>query len=426
MAKYPIYHKSRLPNGITLVSETYPHAQSLSIGVWVRVGSAYEADYEVGLSHCIEHLLFKGTEKRNASEIATALESLGGDLNAFTERELTCFHATVLSEHAEEALEVLSDLSLCPRFDEQELERERQVLLQELMMIEDSPDDVIHDILLSAVWKGQTWGNNIMGSRKNLLAFDRDQIIAHYEKYYRPSNMVIAIAGGVSHRQLLSLCRKYFQRNLQRPPAEPIKKLKPCRFFPGYRKVKGRSDQTHVLMGFAAPAVRDPGRFESLVLSVYLGGGMSSRLFQEIRERAALAYTVESDYIAFEGGGILSFYAGLAAKSLKPCIDIIVRELIRVRDRHIPKDRLESIKSQLRGTLLLSHEMMETRMEALARHEIFFHRYFGINDLIRSVDKVSANSVRETARKLFRESRLGWVVSGRVPPRLPRLLIENA
>lgn len=426
MARYPLYHKSRLPNGVVLVSETYPQSRTLSLGVWVRVGSAYESGNDIGLSHCIEHLVFKGTENRTASEIATSLEALGGDLNAFTERELTCFHATVLCEDAEAAIEVLSDLVFHPRFDPEEFEKERQVLLQELSMIEDSPDDMIHDLLVESVWRGHPLAHNIIGTRKTLLGFNRDQILAHYTKYYRPENMVISVAGGLDHRTLLSLCKKYFcdeaylnQRGLQLPEIPKVK------FSPALRKVKSRSEQTHVMMGFSAPSLCEPGRFEALILSVYLGGGMSSRLFQEVREKAALAYTVESDYVAFEKGGLVSIYAQIAPRSIKPYLEILARELAVVAKESVPPDRLKSIKGQLRGALLLSHEMMETRQEALARHEFFFRRYFGVEELIGAIQRVSRSSIAAVARRLFQQKHMGCIVSGRVPPRMPRIALKR-
>lgn len=424
-SEYPVYAKSRLRNGATLVSETYPHVKTLSIGVWVRVGSAFESPRESGISHCIEHLLFKGTQKRTAMEIATSLESLGGDLNAFTERELTCYHATVLCEHAEKALEVLSDLVLNPIFDAQEMEKERQVLIQELSMIEDSPDDLIHDTLLDLVWKGQALGRNIIGSRKTLKAFKRKQILDYYANYYQPSNILISVAGGIEHKELLELCEKYFTKSEEGKAVKvPTHVSKDCRFKGGFAKVPSRSEQLHLLLGFTAPSLKQEGRFEALVLSIYLGGGMSSRLFQEVREKAALAYTIESDYIAFERGGLLNFYAQLAPTSLVPCLEIISKELDAVAKTPVETSRLDAIKSQIRGVLLLSHESMETRQEALGRHEFFFGRYFSVEDLIGAVKKVSPESLQALAKKCFKQKNLGWVLTGRLPRRLPKKFLE--
>jgi predicted Zn-dependent peptidase len=416
-----LYHKAVLDNGITVVAERHPHVRSVSVGVWVRVGSAMETASTSGISHFIEHMVFKGTERRTPLEIATVLESLGGDLNAFTDRELTCFHATALSEHLDQALDVLSDLVLRPTFPKAQLERERKVLLQELSMVEDSPDEWINDLFFQAVWKDQPLGRPIIGSRKNIQNITRAQLLNFFRDHYRPENLVISVAGNIEFDDLVEKCARFFTFPVQQkmlPLERPVSKYK------GRSKsVTIDSEQLHLLLGFEGVGFRDPYRFDALIMSFFLGGGMSSRLFQEIREVAALAYSVDCDCIPFSETGVFTFYVGMSPKSLKQCLQILGKEIGRLREVPLTIKELEVVKGQLRGTVLLSSDQIEVRQESLGRNEVVFGRYIPVDEVIAEIDRVSPERVQEVARRIFDPAKESAVTLGPVKTKGGKLSI---
>ncbi len=406
------YNKAVLENGVTVVAERHPHVRSVSIGAWVRVGSAMESAENSGISHFIEHMVFKGTEKRSPLEIATVLESLGGDLNAFTDRELTCFHATALSEHLDNALDVLSDLMLRPTFARAQIERERKVLLQELSMVEDSPDEWISDVFFQTVWKDQPLGRPIIGSRKNIQNISRAQLVSYFQNHYRPENIVISVAGKVDFSELVEKCEKYF--------AFPAKqKVLPLQV--PQSKYKGRSkavsmdsEQLHLLLGFEGLGFKDPFRFDALILSFFLGGGMSSRLFQEIREVAALAYSVDCECVPFGETGVFTFYVGMAPRSLKQCMGILSREIHRLRDIPLTTREIEAVKGQLKGTILMSSDQVDVRQESLGRNELVFGRYIPVEEVIAEIDRVNPERIQSLAQRLFVPEKQSVVTLGPV------------
>lgn len=407
----PTYKKAVLDNGVTVVSEHYPYVRSVSIGVWVRVGSSFETADQNGISHFIEHMVFKGTQTRTPLEIATALEALGGDLNAFTDREFTCFHATVLHEHVEEAFDVLSDLLLKPAFPADQLERERKVLLQELSMVEESPDDWIGDLFFETVWKEQPLGRTVIGSQKTIRSISRAQLLSFFRRYYRGENIVISVAGNAEFDEIQRLCEKYFAF----PNAKkPFVKKNPVSVYQGKKKtVLTDTDQVHLLLGFEGVGFRSPLRFDALILSFFLGGGMSSRLFQEIREVAALAYSVDCECIPFTESGVFSIYVAMAAKSLTSCLGILSREILRLKEVPLSSKELEIVKGQLKGTILLSSDQMEVRQESLGRNEIIFGRHISVEEVIGEIERVSAESLRKLANEVFVPEREGAVALGK-------------
>lgn len=393
------YNKAVLDNGVTVVCERHPHVRSISIGAWVRVGSVMETAANNGISHFIEHMVFKGTETRTPLEIATVLESLGGDLNAFTDRELTCFHATALSEHLDDALDVLSDLILRPTFARAQLERERKVLLQELSMVEDSPDDWISDVFFQTVWKDQPLGRPIIGSRRNIQNISRAQLLHFFRDHYRPENIVISVAGKVDFNELVDKCQKYFSFPAQQKVL-PLQ-VPPSKYKGRSKSVSIDSEQLHLLLGFEGLGFRDPFRFDALILSFFLGGGMSSRLFQEIREVAALAYSVDCECVPFVDTGVFTFYVGMAPKSLKPCMKILSREIHRLRDVPLTQREIDVVKGQLKGTILMSSDQVDVRQESLGRNELVFGRYITVEEVIEEIDRVSPERIQNLAQRLF-------------------------
>ncbi len=393
------YHKAVLENGLTVVAEKHPHVRSVSVGVWVRLGSALESDKTTGISHFIELMLFKGTEKRTPLELATVLECLGGDLNAFTDRELTCFHATALNENLDEALDVLSDLIIRPTFPKEQLVRERKVLLQELSMVEDSPEDWISDLFFSTVWRDQPLGRPIIGTKKNIQGISRAQLLKFFGDHYRPENIVISIAGNIDFNEVVDKCRKYF--TFPNRPKKPLAKRLPSSYKRGARSVVAESEQMHMLLGFEGLGFRDTHRFDGLILSFFLGGGMSSRLFQEIREVAALAYSVDCDCVPFMDTGIFSFYVGMAPRSLGPCLKILSREINRLKTIPLTQKELDIVKGQLKGNILLSNDQVEVRQESLGRNEVVFGRYVTVEEVIDEIVRVTPERIQALAQRLF-------------------------
>jgi predicted Zn-dependent peptidase len=407
----PQYQKTELSNGMTLVAEWHPYVRSVSIGVWVKVGSSFESKPLNGISHFIEHMVFKGTESRNPLQIATALESLGGDLNAFTDREFTCYHATVLQEHVEVAFDILSDLLVHPTFPKEEMERERKVLLQELSMVEETPDDCIGDEFFATIWKGEPLGQSVIGTRKSIQAITRSQLIKFFRQYYRAGNIVLSVAGNVPFGQLRELAEKYFS-NLSKEPVKLSKRI-PSHYQSRQKSVVMNTEQLHLLLGFESVGFRDPFRFDALILSFFLGGGMSSRLFQEIREKAALAYTVDCECIPFSDTGAFSIYVAMAPRSLKPCLEILAREVDRVSRFPLTEKDLNLVKGQLKGTILLSNDQMDTRQESLGRNEIVFGRYISVEEVIEELQRVSPDRVQALAQRIFVRDREAVVTLGK-------------
>lgn len=405
------FHKSCLDNGLTLVAERHPHVCSVCIGVWVRVGSTLETPANNGISHFIEHMVFKGTEKRTAIEIATVLESLGGDLNAFTDREFTCFHATALKEHLDVAMDVISDLVLRPAFERSDIERERRVLLREMSMVEETPDDWINDIFFETIWASEPLGQTILGTRRSIKRLTRANLVKFFREYYRSENMVISVAGNIDFDDVRKQCEKYFA-------FAPAQKTLPLsvltsKYHARKRSVVADTEQTHLMLGFGSVGFKDPYRFEALILSFFLGGGMSSRLFQEIREKAALAYTVDCDYVPFSETGAFSVYVALSARSVPKCLEILRREIENLKQNSLSEKELALVKGQLKGSVLLSSDHMENRQESIGRNEIIFGRYVPVEEVLEQIDRVTTERIHELAKRMFVPENEGAVTIGR-------------
>jgi predicted Zn-dependent peptidase len=401
--------------------ERNEHVRSVSAGVWVKVGSGLEKRSLNGVSHFLEHMVFKGTSKRSGLEIATVLESLGGDLNAFTDREVTCYHCTVLSEHIDIALDVLSDLTLNPTFPKGEIELEKKVLLQELSMVDESPDDQIYDLFFRNVWKEQALCQPVIGTRDTIESFNRNIAQKFYNQYYHPSNMVISVAGNIHPEHIIEKCEHLFLTQEKRKALPPVKQT--VTYFPTHKKAVTPTDQLHLIVGFEGLSMHDSARFDALVLNFYLGGGMSSRLFQEIREKAGLAYTVDCDFIPFSDAGLCAIYLGLQPKSLSRCLSILGKEIQAVTSQTISPKALELVKSQIRGSIILSSEQTESRQESLGRNEVCFGRHITPEEIVREIDKVNVERVQEVAKRLFVPEKESTITLSRVKPKLKEVSI---
>ena len=420
-SRVPEFKKTTLDNGVTIVAEQHSHVRSLSIGVWVKLGSIHEDPSINGISHFLEHIVFKGTQKRNAMQIVSELEAVGGELNAFTDREFTCFHATVLNEDLELAVDVLSDLVIGPTFPKSQVERERKVLLQELAMVEETPEEWIYDLFFETVWKGEPLGQPILGPKKNIKRITRGQLMRIFRQYYRPENVVVSVAGNFEFDRLVELCEKYL-RFPQVQKAMPLEK--PTSKYKGRsRVVVSNTEQTHLLVGFEGGGFRDPKRYENLVLSYYLGGGMSSRLFQEVREKAALAYSIDCDYSPYTDTGAFSIYVALSPRSLKPCLEILSKEMEHLKKKSISKEALELVKGQLRGSILMSADQMEVRQEAVGRNDIVYNRHIPVEEVIENIDRITADDIQEVCQNQFTSEKESVVVLCKSKPRQKKITL---
>ncbi|HBO84731.1 MAG: zinc protease [Deltaproteobacteria bacterium GWC2_42_11] len=403
--------KTRLENGIHVITEEVHDFQSASIGIWVNIGSRDEMENENGVSHFIEHLLFKGTEKRSARDIAREIESVGGILNAFTGREYTCFYAKVLGDDIPLAIDLLSDIFLNSRFAQKEVEKERLVVLQEIKMIEDTPDDLVHDIFAANFWKGHSIGMPVIGSADIIKSIKRDAILRYFRNAYLPHTVIITAAGNLKHSKLVRLLRRSFEEMECRPFNRKIKQAKPAPFLVLERK---KLEQVHICLGVPSPSQSEPARYKAYLLNTILGGGMSSRLFHEIREKRGLAYSVYSYLNLYLDAGALVVYAGVSKDNTKRTIDLILKEVGKLRREPVSQDELNIAKEQLKGGMLLGLETTENRMTKLARDEIYFKRTVPIREIIREIEKVTQDDLMELASDMFANGSIGMVAMGDV------------
>jgi predicted Zn-dependent peptidase len=405
-----LYKKTVLKNGVRVVTERVDQVRSVSIGAWIDVGSRDEAAGEAGVSHFIEHMLFKGTKSRTALEIASSLESVGGTLNAFTGREHTCYFARVLDEHLDKAIDVLSDILKNPLFNRSHLEKEREVILSEIKELEDSPADLAHDHLMSTVWKANPLGRPIIGTAQSVLKLSRAGLVDFMRRNYTSSRVVIAASGNLRHQDLVNETKRKFKFNSDPPPTrtgDPVIPSEPRRMV-----VKRKTAQAHISLGVPTFPYSDERRYALLVLSNVLGGGMSSRLFQSIREKLGLAYSVYSFIDFFEDAGILGIYMGTHKSNAARVMELVLKEMRRFEKNGLSLTELSDAKHQLKGSLVLALENTSQRMNRLARSELFLRDYLELDQIIDSIDRVKAKDLVGLARELFRPERLSVVALG--------------
>jgi predicted Zn-dependent peptidase len=387
-----------------------PHVRSVSVGFWVGIGSRRESPEQNGLSHFIEHMVFKGTSKRSAEDIARSVDSIGGNLDAFTSKELVCFNTKVLDEHLALSFDVLSDLVLNPLFREEDMVKEKGVILEELKMDEDNPDYLVHEIFSSNFWKDHPLGKPILGTRETVKRFDRAMMEGYYRDAYSPANLVITAAGNLTHKRLADLAGDYFSDLKQRSPM-PAERAPQTHARIALRNKKSL-EQVHVCLGVPSYPVPHEDRFTCYVMNTLLGGGMSSRLFQNIRERQGLAYAVFSELNPYRDTGCLSVYAGTSIESARQVIESILREFQQLKQERITEEELRRAKDHLKGSLMLSLESTSSRMSNLARQEMYFHRFFTLDELVESIEAVTADDVQRIAQTFFDQKHIGLTVLG--------------
>ncbi|MFM7735881.1 MAG: M16 family metallopeptidase [Alphaproteobacteria bacterium] len=392
-----------LPNGVRVLTESVPQFVSTSLGIWVENGSRYEDPSENGISHFLEHLFFKGTERRSAKRIAEEIDAVGGVLNAFTGKEYTCYYAKVLREDLPLALDVLSDLFLHSKFDPEEIERERTVVLQEISEIEDTPDDYVHDLFNRRFWPGHPLSMPICGSAETVGDMKRDDFLAFIARRYRPDRIVVSAAGGVDHDRLVDSVSAAFG-SLSGTTEKP--RFSPPRPQPGLEVWEKDLEQVHMNLGVPGISHDDPRRYAAFVMNTALGGGMSSRLFQEVREKRGKAYSIASFLSSYVGAGYLAVYTGLSASCVAEVLEVVVRELSTLRRDGLAPDELARAKSQIKGNMLLALESSDSRMGRIAKNELYFGHDVPPEEVAREIDAVGADDVLAIARDLFRDGQV--------------------
>src|ERR1043166_4775946 len=402
--------RTMLPNGVCVITEPMPHVRSVSVGIWIGSGSRRETSEQNGISHFIEHILFKGTETRTAEDIARSVDSVGGNLDAFTAKELVCFNTKVLDQHLPLAFDVISDLVRHPKFAEEDLLKEQSVILEEIKMEADSPDYLVHEIFSSNFWKDHPLGKPILGTPQTVKRFNDQSLRSFYSDVYSPSNLVVTAAGNLTHERMTDLVREHFED--MAPGAPPPPDAAPSTHARISLKNKKELEQVHLCMGVPSYPQPHAQRFVCYALNTLLGGGMSSRLFQNIRERQGLAYAVFSELTPYRDTGCLSIYAGTSQESARKVVDSILREFRQLKEELVTDEELRRAKDHLKGSLMLSLESTSSRMSNLARQEMYFQRFFTLDELMDSIESVTAEQVRTLAQTFFDTKQIALTVLG--------------
>ncbi len=402
--------KEVLPNGLVVITEPMPHLRSISVGIWIRTGSRREPAELNGISHFIEHMVFKGTARRTAEEIARSIDSVGGMLDAFTAKEMICFNAKVLDEHLPIAFEVLADLVLRPRFAEEDIAKEKQVVLEEIKMDEDNPDYLVHEIFTQNFWRGHPLGKPILGTRETVKQFTRESLFACFRRWYTSSNTVITAAGNLEHARLLDLVAREFAELA--PATDGFADSAPRPHARITTRTKRELEQVHICLGVPSYPMVHERRFAAAVLNNILGGGMSSRLFQNIREKQGLAYAVFSELSPYRDTGLLSVYAGTARETAGRVVRSVLDEFCSLKQQPVTKEELRRAKDHLKGSLVLSLESTSARMSNLARQEMYFGRFFTPDELLASIERVTHEEAQQVAQASFQPEQIGVTVLG--------------
>ncbi|MEE9555216.1 MAG: pitrilysin family protein [candidate division Zixibacteria bacterium] len=406
------YKRTVLPNGLRIITESIPYVRSVSLGLWLDVGSRDEPLSSLGISHFIEHMVFKGTRTRSPSEIASHLESVGGVLNAFTGREQTCFYAKFLDEHLDKGVEILFDLINNPLFGSSDIEKEKKVILEEIRDIEDAPGELVHDLFAEAIFSDHPLGRPILGNKKTVMGLNRGKVLRFVGKHYRPANIIVAASGNLEHNRLVKITKKYADRN-NNSPVSPNNRKKPK--FKALRQVFRRNtNQTHICLGLPTKEFTNESRGAMLLLNSILGGGMSSRLFQHLREELGLVYTVFSFLDFFADNGIFGIYLGTEKTNAGRALGAIRHEIDRITENRLTDLELASAKEQLKGNLMLGLENTSNRMNRLAKHELLANRHITLDETVAGIDAVTADDVLKVAREVFLSNQFSAVTLGPV------------
>ena len=402
--------RRQLRNGLVVLTETMRHVRSVSVGVWVRNGSRREAAPENGLAHFIEHMVFKGTQRRTAESIAREMDSVGGMLDAFTSKEQICFNAKVLDEHLPIAFDVIADLVQRPKFDSEDVKKERQVVLEEIKMDLDNPEYMLHEIFTRGFWPEHPLGRPILGTPDTVKAFQRELLTARFAEWFAPDHLVVTAAGNVSHERVLDLVEHEFGGL---PSAGELEEHAPPETgAPIIVERKRDLEQVHLCIGVPSLPLAHERRFAAAVLNNLLGGGMSSRLFQNIREKRGLAYAVFSELTPYSDAGMMTVYAGTAKETVGDAIDLTIAEFRALKEALVGEEELRRAKNHLKGSLMLSLESTSSRMSNLARQELYFDRFYTLDEILASIEAVTSEDLQALAQDFFRTERIAVTVLG--------------
>ena len=399
-----------LPSGLTVLIETLPYVRSVSLGYYLRSGSAVESEEHGGASHFLEHLVFKGTQHRTTAEIAQVIDILGGDVDAFTGTEYTSFYAHVLDEQVDTALDLLTDIVTAPRFSNDDIEMERSVILEEIKMVEDTPDDLVHEIFVTAFWPDHPLGRPILGTEDTVNRLGRDQIAAHYAETFHATNLIFCASGNVRPEQLLPFLEKKFPRDARQPQRREWNAPSPRQHV--ILREKRELEQVHLCLGSRGYPQQGDERYAAALFNTILGGGMSSRLFQRIREKEGLVYSVMSYHNGYLHGGYEAVYAACAPKNLRRVLSLTLEEMRRIKREGATAEELAAAKLHLKGSILLSLESTVSRMSGMARQEYYFGRQFSADEIIAHIDAVTLDNIQQVAETIVDPESLSLTLLG--------------
>jgi predicted Zn-dependent peptidase len=411
--KSPLYHKTVLDNGIRIITERTGHVRSVSLGVWINVGSRDEKPCEYGVSHFIEHMHFKGTKRRSAKDIAVALESLGGSLNAFTGREQTCYYVRILDEHLSAAVDVLSDILKNSLMLETEFKKERKVILEELKDIEDTPSDLVHDVLMQTIWPKQSLGQPIIGTKRSVSGLTREQLIKYLKTNYSNPNVVIAACGNLEHKAFVDMVKKHFKFSSSLK-SDSLKGTSPLAVRSNFTAAHKDSAQTHICLGVPSHPYNTERRYAALILNDVLGGGMSSRLFQSIREDLGLAYSIYSFIDFFEDTGVFGVFLSTDKRKTIEAVDSVLEQIRKFKSKRLSEQELQQAKYQLKGNLILNLESTSSQMTRLARNELYLNKHIDLDETLKNIDRVKATQISDMANELLDKENFCLAILGPV------------
>lgn len=406
-----MFHKEELSNGLRVVTEEIANVHSVALGVWVKTGSRNELPALQGVSHFLEHMMFKGTGRRTARRIAEELDEVGGQLNAFTTKEYTCYYTKILTEHTELGLDILGDMLFHSNMDPREIEKEKNVIIEEIKMYEDSPDELVHDLFAQAVWEGHPLGRAILGTSSTVQQLDHAQIIEYYHQHYTADQIVVAAAGSLKHAQLMRLIEPLFaavpRGHVRNQDAVPVPKVR-------VSMTSKDTEQVQVCLGAPGLAQDDKRIYPLQVLNNVLGGGLSSRLFQEIREERGLAYSIYSYHSAYKDTGLFTVYAGTSPHTLAPVLELILQQLAGIKQKGITSEELQRTKQQVRGNLLMGLENITNRMSRLGKTELCHHRVITTEEVLERIEAVTHQDIQELVEIIFQPGQLALTTIGPV------------
>lgn len=404
--------KEVLKNGVRIVTEKLPNVRSLSVGIWVGTGSRNERPHNNGVSHFIEHMLFKGTTNRSAKEIAETMDNIGGQINAFTGKEATCFYTKTLDDHYKIAIDLLADMFFNSTFSEQNISLEKGVVIEEIGMYEDSLEELVHDVLAGSVWKGNSLGYPILGTRKTLNKLSREDILNYYKNRYTPQNTVISVAGSFEQDEIIGYIKKYFED--WNTDSTFVSDIKPAQFQEGVILKSKRSEQTHILLALDSIEYGNDELYSLLVVNNIFGGNMSSRLFQRIREEKGAAYSVYSSPTSYLKTGLFSIYAGLNPLHTQEVLKVILEEIDILRDKGLTEEEINKSKEHLKGSYILGLEGTGSRMSAIGKSELLQGVIHSPDEILKKIDDINVDSVKNIINKVFGKKEKCLAVVGNI------------